>query len=102
METQKRSERGRSSPARKQKQELAARWPRLQDLLNQSRDETGEAVERDSFLEKVLKGVRKSGPDYISVIQGLSPSDGVIGTRWLQGIVDRIIDDALSVIPSFK
>ena len=102
METQKRSERGRSSPARKQKQELSARWPRLQDLLNQSRDETGEARDRDSFLEKVQKGIRKSGLDYISVIQGLSPSDGVIGTRWLQGIVDRVTDDALSLIPSFK
>jgi len=102
MEIQKRSERGRSSPARNQKEELVTRWPRLQDLLNQSREETGEAVERDSFLETVLKGIRKSGPDYISVIQGLSPSDGVIGTRWLQGIVDRVVNEALTLIPSFK
>jgi bifunctional UDP-N-acetylglucosamine pyrophosphorylase/glucosamine-1-phosphate N-acetyltransferase len=102
METQKRSEPGRSSPARKQKQELVARWPRLQDLLNQSRDETGAAGDRDPFLEKVQMGIRKIGLDYISVIQGLSPSDGVIGTRWLQGIVDRVVNEALSLIPSFK
>ena len=102
METQKSSERERSSPAWKQKQELVARWSRLQDLLRQSRDETGEAGDRDTFLEKVQKGIRKTGRNYISVIQGLPPSDGVIGTRWLQGIVDRVIDDALRVIPSFK
>ncbi len=102
METQKSSERGRSSLAHKQKQELVDRWPRLQDLLNQSRDATGAARDRDSFLEKVQKGIRKTGLDYISVIQGLPASDGVIGTRWLQGIVDRVIDDALCLIPSFK
>ena len=102
METQKSSERERSSPAWKQKQELVARWSRLQDLLRQSREETGEAGDRDAFLEKVQKGIRKTGRNYISVIQGLPPSDGVIGTRWLQGIVDRVIDDALRVIPSFK
>jgi UDP-N-acetylglucosamine/UDP-N-acetylgalactosamine diphosphorylase len=102
METQKSSERGRSSLAHKQKQELVDRWPRLQDLLNQSRDATGAARDRDSFLEKVQKGIRKTGLDYISVIQGLPASDGVIGTRWLQGIVARVIDDALCLIPSFK
>jgi bifunctional UDP-N-acetylglucosamine pyrophosphorylase/glucosamine-1-phosphate N-acetyltransferase len=101
-ETQNRSERGRSSPARKQKQELVARWPRLQDLLNQSRDETGAAGDRDPFLEKVQKGIRKIGLDYISVIQGLSPSDGDIGSRWLQGIIDRVVNEALKLIPSFK
>jgi UDP-N-acetylglucosamine/UDP-N-acetylgalactosamine diphosphorylase len=102
MEAQKSSERGRSSPARKQKQELVAQWPRMKDLLNQSRSETGAASDRDSFLETIQKGIKKTGLDYISVIQELPPSDGVIGTQWLQGIVDRVTNDALNVIPSFK
>jgi UDP-N-acetylglucosamine/UDP-N-acetylgalactosamine diphosphorylase len=102
LETQKGSERDRSSPTPKQKQELVARWPRMKDLLNQGRAETGEASDRDSFLEKVQKGIKKNGLDYISVIQGLPPSDAVTGTQWLQGIVDRVTNDALSVIPSFK
>jgi hypothetical protein len=36
------------------------------------------------------------------VIQGLPPSDAAIGTQWLQGIVDRVVDAALNMIPSFK
>jgi UDP-N-acetylglucosamine/UDP-N-acetylgalactosamine diphosphorylase len=102
MEPPQKSELGQSSPAWKQKQELVAQWPRLKDLLNQSRTETGESRERDSFLEKIQQGVQKIGLNYISVIQGLPPSDGVIGTQWLQGIVERVTDDALSLIPSFK
>jgi bifunctional UDP-N-acetylglucosamine pyrophosphorylase/glucosamine-1-phosphate N-acetyltransferase len=102
METQKSSERDRSSPALKQKQHWVARWPRMKDLLNQSRAETGDAGDRDAFLENVQKGIKKSGLDYLSVIQRLPRSDAAIGTQWLQGIVDRVINEALSVIPSFK
>jgi UDP-N-acetylglucosamine/UDP-N-acetylgalactosamine diphosphorylase len=102
LEIQQNNARGRSSPALKQKQELVARWPRMKNLLNQSRTETGDTGNRDSFLEKVHKGINKNGLDYIAVIQGLSPSDTTMGTRWLQGIVDRVTNDALNVIPSFK
>jgi UDP-N-acetylglucosamine/UDP-N-acetylgalactosamine diphosphorylase len=102
METPEKSKRGHLSPARKQKQELVARWPGMKDLLNQRRAEPGVTRERDSFLEKVHKGIQKTGLDYISVIQGLPTSDSVIGTQWLQGIVDRVANDALSLIPSFK
>jgi UDP-N-acetylglucosamine/UDP-N-acetylgalactosamine diphosphorylase len=73
-----------------------------QDLLNRLKTEKGDAGQRDSFLEKVRKGTARKGLDYISVIQGLSVSDTTIGTKWLQGIVDRVTNEALSVIPSFK
>jgi len=102
MQNPKNNERGSSSPVRKQKQELVARWSRMKDLLNQSRSETGDARDQDLFLEKVQKGIKETGLDYISVIQRIPASDSVIGTRWLQGIVDRVVDEALKVIPSFK
>ena len=102
METKQGGEPESSSPALKQKQEWVTQWPRMKDLLNQSRTEPGETSERDAFLENVQKGIKKSGLDYISVIQGLPPSDAAIGTQWLQGIVDRVVNAALSIIPSFK
>jgi UDP-N-acetylglucosamine/UDP-N-acetylgalactosamine diphosphorylase len=102
MEASPKSESGRSSPAWKQKQELVAQWPRLKDLLNQSRTEAGESRERDAFLEKIQKGIKTSGLDYISVIQGLPPADGIAGTQWLQGIVDWVVKETLNLIPSFR
>jgi hypothetical protein len=74
----------------------------MKDLLNQSRAETGDAGDRDAFLENVQKGIKKSGLDYLSVIQRLPPSDAAIGTQWLQGIVDRVVNEALKLIPSFR
>jgi len=102
LETRKNNAPGRSSPVLKQRQELAAQWPRMKDLLNQNRTETGDTGCRDSFLEKVLKSINRNGSDYITVIQGLSSSDATIGSQWLQGIVDRVTTDIIGVIPSFK
>jgi UDP-N-acetylglucosamine/UDP-N-acetylgalactosamine diphosphorylase len=93
---------GRPASAPKQKQELAARWPQVRDLLDQRRTETGDLGNRDAFLENVHKGIRHSGPDYIAVIQGLPPSDRAIGTQWLQGIVNRVVNETLNLIPSFR
>ena len=73
-----------------------------QDLLNRLKSEKGDTGQRDSFLEKVQKAAARTGLDYISVIQELSVSDATIGTKWLQGIVDRVANEALGVLPSFK
>jgi UDP-N-acetylglucosamine/UDP-N-acetylgalactosamine diphosphorylase len=102
METKKGGKPENPSPAMKQKQDWVTQWPRMKDLLNQSRAETGEARDRDAFLENIRKEIKKNGLDYVSVIQGLPPPDAAMGTRWLQGIVDRVVNEALSVIPSFK
>jgi hypothetical protein len=102
METKKGGKPESPSPVLKQKQEWVTQWPRMKDLLNRGRSESGEASERDAFLVNVQKGIGKNGLDYITVIQGLPPSDAAIGTRWLQGIVDRVVNAALSVVPSFK
>ena len=102
MKPRSKCEHDRTSPASQQKKELVAQWPRLKDSLDQGLSETGTERHRDSFLEKIQKGIQKNGPDYITVIQGLPASDSVIGTRWLQGIVDRVVDDALNFIPSFR
>jgi len=50
----------------------------------------GDTALRDSFLEAIHSAIKKSGKDYISVIQGLSPEDKANGTRWLQGFADNV------------
>jgi hypothetical protein len=92
----------RLPPVRNQIKELGQHWTSLKDLLNQRKTDEGDISQRDFFLEKIQKHIVKSGADYIAVIQGLAPSDGAIATKWLQGIVDRVVNDALKLIPSFK
>jgi hypothetical protein len=73
-----------------------------QDLLKRFKTEKGDASQRDSFLEKVRKSINQNGMDYIAVIQGLPPSVRAVGIQWLQGIVDRVCNSAVGVLPFFK
>ena len=93
---------GRSSPVRNHIRDFYQNWSGLKDLLKQRRKETGDIAQRDFFLEIIQKRIGKNGADYIGVIQGLTPSEGESATRWLQGIVDHVVNDALNLIPSFK
>jgi len=93
---------GESSPVRDQIEDFYQNWSQLKDLLNQRKKEEGDVTQRGFFLEKIQKHIVENGTDYIGVIQGLSASDGAMATVWLQGIVDRVVNDALNLIPSFK
>ncbi len=85
-----------------QNQELSQRWSDLKGLFERLKSEKGDAVQRNAFLETVRSGIEKTGLDYIAVIQGLTPSDAAVGTQWLQGIVDRVLQEILNFIPSYK
>ncbi len=102
LEAQKVAESVKSTSVFKQKQSLSQVGVDLKDLFDRLKTEKGDAGQLDSFLEKVRKGIAKTGLDYVSVIQELTLSDTTIGTKWLQGIVDRVANEALSVISSFK
>lgn len=101
-QAQKDNKRMQPSSASAQKQELYQRGSDLKGLLERLKSEKGDAGHRNSFLEKVHTGIEETGLDYLSVIQGLTSSDAGIGTRWLQGIVDRVVAETLNLIPSYK
>ncbi|MGD8990567.1 MAG: protein GlmU [Desulfobacterales bacterium] len=93
---------GATSAAVKQRREFIANRSQLKDLLEPYRNVTGDERSRDAFLETVHRGIQKMGPNYIAVIQQLSPSEGERATAWLQEIVDQIVKRALTIIPPFK
>ena len=99
---QKKNNKVHASNVAPQKQELFQRWPDLEEVLEQLKSDEGDEGQRHLFLEKVNTGIKEIGLDYISVIQGLASSDAVIGTQWLQGIVDRVVAEAMNLIPSYK
>lgn len=102
MQNSAETQAGRMSSAHTQMKELHRSWLQLKDLFNQRKAEEGDISRRDVFLEKIKRRIAQNRADYIAVIQGLAPSEGAIATHWLQGIVDGVVNDALSLIPSFK
>jgi bifunctional UDP-N-acetylglucosamine pyrophosphorylase/glucosamine-1-phosphate N-acetyltransferase len=91
-----------SSPVLQQKKELYERWTDLEAYFKEHPNREGQMSLRDPFLEKTNSGITVSGKEYISVIKGLKPNDTELGTLWLQGIVDGIVDEALKIMPSFR
>ncbi|MBW2021028.1 MAG: UDP-N-acetylglucosamine pyrophosphorylase [Deltaproteobacteria bacterium] len=85
-----------------QKQALFERWQEVEDIFYANQDNSGDPAIREPFLEQVSEHIKKKGPDYIAVIQGIDQTWLAKGTKWLQGIVDTINRQALEIIPPFR
>jgi bifunctional UDP-N-acetylglucosamine pyrophosphorylase/glucosamine-1-phosphate N-acetyltransferase len=90
-----------SSILLQQKNELYEKWHELEKCFKTERNAGSKPDLMDTFLEKVHLGITVSGKEYVSVIKGLHPDHAEAGTRWLQGIVDTVVNEALNIIPSF-
>jgi len=85
-----------------QKKELSAGWPRLEELLVNCREKTGDCAGRDAFLQNVERAREEKGGNYITVIRSLDDETRGRGIAWLQGLVEDIEAEVLEIIPSFK
>lgn len=85
----------------KQKNEFYTGFEQLKEVFENVKNHEGDDPLRDRFLERIVNGIQISGKDYIGVIKSLKTEESEIGIRWLQGIVDQVIENALGVIPSF-
>ena len=86
----------------KQKNEFYNKWTEMEDHFSSLKNIEVEENLKDLFLETIRLGIINTGKDYISVITKLKSEDKKRGSRWLQGIVDHIVDGVLKIIPSFK
>ena len=78
------------------------KWSEIEDILNTLRENDMESAEKLLFLEKIYDVREKMCNDYIRVIQGLDRNYREIGSKWLKSVVDRINEEVLKIIPTFK
>ncbi len=86
----------------RQKQALFDRWQDLEALFTRYRGYEGDASRREPFLEKIANLIKEKGCNYLPVIQSLDKTWSAKGTKWLQGIVDTINQEAFELLPSYK
>ena len=72
---------------------FADRWPAIQERIIALQGFDGEAGERDRFLEIVANRIAATGKTYLKVIGDLAPSESEVGTRWLAGIVQKVVNE---------
>jgi UDP-N-acetylglucosamine/UDP-N-acetylgalactosamine diphosphorylase len=83
----------------KRKAEFHKRWPHMEQSFKESLNREGNASQRDGFIGLVEKKIRRNGKDYLKVIKGLSETETLLGTAWLEGLVREISGHAFSSIP---
>ena len=91
-----------SEKALRQQKEFLTNWQRIKECFTEKMEETCALKERDSFLQIIRQKLQEEERNYIKVIQSLDMGASLTGSAWLQAIVDRITNNALDVIPSFK
>ena len=71
----------------------------MERLFLMKNDYSGDSLLREGFQEGVCRGIREKNKEYLAVIQGFSDKEREMGTKWLQGIVDHITEEALNIFP---
>ena len=78
--------------------EIPKKWERYKNKLDEHRQFTGDNKLLDKFLEKLSAKNNQFGNNYIKVIKSLDVESSNIGTMWLKGIVDKIIEDSENIL----
>jgi len=84
-------------------QDLIIHQAAIMEMLDRFRQSvTGDEAIRDRFLKTLLPIVEKTDKDYIRTIGMMESGAKGEGTRWLAGIVDQVVQELLSKIPSLE
>ena len=70
-------------------------WDRVQTRLDHFYDHQGMLPDRDRFLTIIDAQITSLGKDYLAVIHSLDNQQADCGSRWLQGVVDEVMDAVL-------
>jgi UDP-N-acetylglucosamine/UDP-N-acetylgalactosamine diphosphorylase len=84
-----------SEKLRNQNQIMAQQWPAIKDMLNSYRESAGNAELKTTFINTINKELKTKKPDYLKVIEELTPENKNIGSQWLQGIVDQAVTEII-------
>jgi len=85
-----------------QQKELLAKQDAVNSCLLSMRAYQGDTALRDPFLNLVAHALRDNDKNYIKAIQTLDPVAKQMGSDWLQGIVNKTLEEILEILHSFR
>lgn len=85
----------------RQKSEFSHQWGKIEEIFTGKHEQTVNIKNRDRFVA-IIHDKMKEEDDYIKVIQGLDKNTSMLGTVWLQNIVDHITNAVFDMLPSIN
>ncbi len=86
----------------KQKKEFHANWPEIETCFKSGHEKEIDEKNRDDFIRMVYRKLKKEEKDYLKFIKNLDKREAIMGTQWLQNIVDGLTGYSLSHLPSLR
>jgi UDP-N-acetylglucosamine/UDP-N-acetylgalactosamine diphosphorylase len=87
-----------SEKLKKQNQIMAQHWPLIKDLLNSYRESAGDFQLKNTFIKIISNNIDNNENGYLKTIVDLTPEDKSIGSQWLQGIVDQVVNEIIDKV----
>jgi D-ribose pyranose/furanose isomerase RbsD len=84
-----------------QKRELFENIQKIESSFNECLAYSGDEKKRVEFLKNIDDIYKKTGKDYINVIQNLNEYSIKVGTSWLLSMVENTRNTILKYLPSF-
>lgn len=88
----------RSDAIKKQHQALVRKWPKISETIKLKQNFSGDERLKNQLIRSVQKISETENKDYLSTIKKLSTRDQNIGTQWLQGIVDDVVNGINNIV----
>ncbi|MCP4745293.1 MAG: hypothetical protein GY874_04000 [Desulfobacteraceae bacterium] len=79
-------------------QQFCQKWPEIEAFLQSYESFLQDDSNKEIFLEGINKTIQQNAKDYLMIIKRLPEELKNRGTRWLNSIVDRILDGAGGLI----
>ncbi len=80
------------------KKRLHERWLDVKGSLIKNKEFLGDPEKKECFMSYLANSIKENGKDYLAAIKGLDKKEARAGTSWLQEIVDRVANDARSIL----
>ena len=86
------------------RRQFRERWPEAEEVLQDGAGDCGDPMLRDRFLavRDRLAGRPAGAADYLPFIQALKKPERLLGTAWLESIVNDRMERVLGVLTAFR
>ncbi len=85
-----------------QQKELHEKQEAVNSCLLSMQTYPGDTALRDPFLKQAAHASQNNDKEYIKTIQTLDPKAKQMGSNWLQGIVDKTLEEVMAILHSFR
>lgn len=75
-------------------------WLKIKNVLKELLPFGGPDELGERFTKTIEQQIQAHGKDYINAIKGLTSDQAGIGTQWMESIVQRVYNEAMTIFPS--